>query len=189
LKRLDACGTIGAPGGIQRPQQQEKEIFMTRRIVFVFIAAVVCATVGAGTVSAQLREKKAVTLAGARKMAAAAEAEAIKNKLTVTVAIADDGGNLIYLERMDGAPFNTMEVTVMKARTSAGFGQPTRFFEDQIAHGGEGTAFLSLPQVVAKAGAFPILIDGQVAGSISVGGAMDDLDDQCARAGLAALEK
>lgn len=162
---------------------------MTSRIAFVFLTAILSASVCAGTASAQLREKKAISLAGARKMAAAAEAEAVKNKLTVTVAIADDGGNLIYLERMDGAPFNTMEVTVMKARTSAGFGQSTRFFEDQISHGGEGTAFLSLPQVVAKAGAFPIMIDGQIAGSISVGGAMDDLDDQCAKAGLAALER
>jgi glc operon protein GlcG len=162
---------------------------MTRLIAFVFMAAILCGTVGARPAAAQLRQKKAITLAGAKKMAAAAEAEAVKNKLTVTIAIADDGGNLIYLERMDGAPFNTMEVTVMKARTSAGFGQSTRFFEDQISHGGEGTAFLSLPQVVAKAGAFPILVDGQIVGAISVGGAMDDLDDQCAQAGLAALEK
>jgi glc operon protein GlcG len=156
-------------------------------------AATACFTAGAGNAQAQTtnqtRDKKIVSLAGARKMAAAAEAEAAKNKLTVTVAIVDDGGHLIYLERMDGAPFNTMEVTVAKAVTSAGFGQPTRFFEDQISQGGEGTAFLSLQQVVGKAGAFPILIDGQVAGAISVGGAMDDLDDQCAKAGLAALEK
>ena len=160
----------------------------TNRFIFV-VVAMGCLTAGAGSARAQTREKKIISLEGAKKMAAAAEAEAAKNKLTVTVAIVDDGRHLIYLERMDGAPFNTMEVTVSKAVTSAGFGQPTRFFEDQISHGGEGTAFLSLPQVVGKAGAFPVLIDGQVAGAISVGGAMDDLDDQCAMAGLAALGK
>jgi uncharacterized protein GlcG (DUF336 family) len=159
------------------------------KLVSVAAAAILCATLGAASAAAQVREKKVISLAGAKKMAAAAEAEAVKNKLTVTIAIVDDGGHMVYLERMDGAPFNTMEVTETKAVTSAGFGQPTRFFEDQISHGGEGTAFLSLPQVVAKAGAFPILIDGQVAGAISVGGAMDDLDDQCAKVGLAALEK
>lgn len=159
------------------------------KLISVVAAAILCSTLGAASAAAQVREKKVISLAGAKKMAAAAEAEAIKNKLTVTIAIVDDGGHMVYLERMDGAPFNTMEVTETKAVTSAGFGQPTRFFEDQISHGGEGTAFLSLPQVVAKAGAFPILIDGQVAGAISVGGAMDDLDDQCAKAGLAALEK
>jgi glc operon protein GlcG len=159
------------------------------KLISVFAAVILCATLGASAASAQVREKKIISLAGAKRMAAAAEAEAVKNKLTVTIAIVDDGGHLVYLERMDGAPFNTMEVTETKAVTSAGFGQSTRFFEDQISHGGEGTAFLSLPQVVAKAGAFPILIDGQVAGAISVGGAMDDLDDQCAKVGLAALDK
>jgi glc operon protein GlcG len=162
---------------------------MTRLIAFAFVTVTLCVTVGAVRAPAQMREKKTISLAGAKKMAAAAEAEAVKNKLTITVAIVDDGGHLIYLERMDGAPFNTMEVTELKARTAAGFGQPTRFFEDQISHGGEGLAFLSLPEVIAKAGALPILIDGQSAGAISVGGAMDDLDDLCAQAGLAALAK
>lgn len=160
---------------------------MTSRIVAIAAAVIVCFTFAVDAAAPQLRDKEAISLAGAKKMAAAAEAEAVKNGLHVTIAIVDDGGHLIYLERMDGAPFNTMEVTEAKAVTAAGFNQPTKFFEDRISAGGQGNAFLSLPQVTAMAGAYPIIADGQEVGAISVGGAMDSLDEQCVKVALAAL--
>lgn len=160
---------------------------MTSRIVAITAAVILCFTFAVDAAAPQLRDKKEVSLAVAKKMAAAAEAEAIKNGLHVTIAIVDDGGHLIYLERMDGAPFNTMEVTVAKAVTAAGFNQPTKFFEDRISAGGQGYAFLSLPQVTAMAGAYPIIADGQEVGAISVGGAMDSFDEQCVKVALAAL--
>ena len=160
---------------------------MAYRIAAIFAAVIFCATFAVNSAAPQVRDKKSISLAGAKKMAAAAEAEAVKNGLHVTIAIVDDGGHLVYLERMDGAPFNTMEVTEEKAVTAAGFNQPTKFFEDQISRGGSGDAFLSLPQVTAMAGAYPIVVDGQEAGAISVGGAMDSFDEQCVKVALAAL--
>ena len=160
---------------------------MISRATAVFVALIFSAALAANAAAPQLRAKKTISLAGAKKMAAAAEAEAVKNGLTVTIAIVDDGGHLVYLERMDGAPFNTMEVTQEKAVTAAGFNQPTKFFKDQVTTGGAGNGFLSLPEVRAMAGAYPIVVQGEEVGAISVGGAMDAFDEQCAKAGIAAL--
>ena len=162
---------------------------MIARIAFAFAAGILCAALAAGNAAAQARDKKTITLAAANKMAAAAEAEAEKNHIHISIAIVDDDGNLIFLERMDGALRGPMEVAKQKARTSASFNQPTKFFEDRISQGGSGSAFLSIPQIVAMGGAYPIDIDGQEAGAIAVGGAMDALDEQCVKAALASLAK
>ena len=162
---------------------------MTARIAFAVTAAILCVAVAAGNAPAQTRDKKTITLAAAKKMAAAAETEAERNHIHISIAIVDDGGNLIYLERMDGALRGPMEVAEQKARASASFNQPTKFFEDRIAQGGSGSAFLSIPQIIAMGGAYPIDVGGQEAGAIAVGGAMDALDEQCVKAALAAFTK
>jgi len=160
---------------------------MTLRIGYLFVVALLCTTVGANRASAQLREKKTIGLEAARKMAAAAEAEAVRRKASIVVAIADDGGHLVFLERMDGTQYGIMDATIEKTRTSSGFPESTRFFENQIARGGEGLAFLSMPNLAAKAGGFPVVVNGEQVGSLAVGGGMDEIDDACARAALAAI--
>ena len=160
---------------------------MISRAAAFFATLILFAACAANAAAPQLRAKKTISLAGAKKMAAAAEAYAVKNDLHITIAIVDDGGHLVYLERMDGAPFNTMEVTQEKAVTAAGFNQPTKFFKDQVTTGGAGNGFLSLPEVRAMAGAYPIVLQGEAVGAISVGGAMDAFDEECAKAGMAAL--
>ena len=137
--------------------------------------------------AAQLREQKAISLAAAKKMAAAAEAEALKNKVAVTIVVVDEGGALIYLERMDGAKRGPMETTEGKARTAAGFGEESKSFKDRINGGQE--AALGTFSITAAAGGLPIIVDGQTLGAIAVGGAHDELDEKLAQIGLAALEK
>jgi glc operon protein GlcG len=142
---------------------------------------------GAGQPSPQLGEKKTITLAGAKRMAAAIEAEAMKNKVAVSVVVVDDGGAVIYLERMDGAKRGPMEATEGKARTAAGFGEESKSFKDRINGGGEPA--LSTFTITAASGGLPIIVDGQTIGALAVGGAHDELDEKLAQMGVAALEK
>src|SRR5215210_2440050 len=85
--------------------------------------------------SAQLADKKALTLEAAKKIAAAAEAEATKNKWTVVITIVDEGGHPIYLQRIDGTQTGSIDVALRKAQTAAGFKRSTKVFEDAIAGG------------------------------------------------------
>jgi uncharacterized protein GlcG (DUF336 family) len=153
--------------------------FVTLGLAFLAVAF------AARSASAQLIEKKTLGLAAAKKMAAAAEAEAAK-KWTMVIAVLDDGANLVYLERMDGAPFGSIEVAQGKARTAVTFRRPSKDLEDAIAKG--RVAVLSLGHVTAIQGGLPVMMNGQAIGSIGVSGAMSDQDAQCAKAGLAALQ-
>jgi hypothetical protein len=86
--------------------------------------------------SAQLVDKKGLTLEAAKKVAAAAEEEAMKNKWTVVIAIVDEGGNLVYVQRLDETQIGSIEVAIQKAKTSASFKQPTKALEDAVMTGG-----------------------------------------------------
>ena len=141
---------------------------------------------GAAT-AAQLATKKALTLEVARQMAAAAEAEAAKNKWNMVIAIVDDGGNLVYLERMDETQIGSIEVAQQKAQSAIKFKRPTKALEDAVAGG--RTAVLKLPGAMPIEGGLPITVDGKIIGAIGVSGAASGQDAQCARAGLDALAK
>jgi len=166
-----------------------------RRVQLAAVASLmlVC-TGGAGKAAgsparppAQLREKKVVSLAAAKKISAAIEAEAVKNKVSVTIVVVDDGGALIYLERMDGAKRGPMEETQGKARTAAGFGEESKSFKDRMNTGGE--AALATFGISAAAGGVPIIVDGQTVGALAVGGAHDELDEKLAQIGMSAFDK
>jgi uncharacterized protein GlcG (DUF336 family) len=134
---------------------------------------------------AQLADKKALTLEAAKKAAAAAEAEAAKNKWTVVIAIVDDGGHLVYLSRVDGTQTGSIEVAIRKARTAQAFKRPTKVFEDAIAGG--RTALLGLEGVVPLEGGVPIVASGQMIGAIGVSGVTSQQDGVVAKAGADAL--
>ena len=136
--------------------------------------------------SAQFQEKKALTLTAAKKMAAAAEAEAVKNKWTMVIAVLDDGGHLIYLEHMDGAQIGSIEVAQGKARTAVRFRRPSKFFEDALAANHFGV--ITLGDITAIRGGLPIMVDGQAVGAIGVSGGDPEQDEKCAEAGLSALQ-
>jgi uncharacterized protein GlcG (DUF336 family) len=136
---------------------------------------------------AQTLTKPTVSLELAKKIAAKAQAEAVKTKLTVVIAIVDDGGSLVYLERMDGTQLGSIVVAQEKAATALKFKRSTKAFEDMVAGG--RNAVLSLPGVVAIEGGLPLVVDGAIIGAIGISGAKSTEDGVIAQAGLAALAK
>lgn len=137
--------------------------------------------------TAQLADRKTLTLDGAKKIAAAAAAEAHKNNWKVVIAILDDGGHLIYLERIDGAQLGSIDVAIAKARTSVYYRRPSKELEDRIAAG--GTNALALLNSMPLQGGEPIMAGGELVGAIGVSGVTSAQDDQVARAGLTAMAK
>jgi len=150
----------------------------------MWAAAILALAAGAPSV-AQLTQRKALTLEAARKIAAAAEAEARKNNWNVVIAIVDDGGHLIYLQRMDNVQIASIEIALRKARSAALFRRPTKAFEDQLVGGRQ--AVLALPGAMPFEGGLPIVADGQVIGAIGVSGVTAQQDGQIAKAGVDAL--
>ncbi|HEV3200216.1 MAG TPA: heme-binding protein [Bryobacteraceae bacterium] len=141
----------------------------------------------AASASAQLAQKKSLTLEVARQIAAAAEKEASSNKLTMVIAILDDGGNLIYLERMDETQIGSIEVAQQKARSAVAFKRPTKVFEDAVAGG--RTAILKLPGAIPVEGGVPLVADGKIIGAIGCSGGTSQQDGGVAKAGVDALAK
>jgi len=137
---------------------------------------------------AQVVEKKALTLEGAKKVIAAAEAEAVKNRVGCNVAVVDDGGNLIAFHRIDPTFPAGARVSIGKARTAALFRQPTKNFEDVITQKGR-TSMIALDDFTPLQGGVPIIVGGQIVGAVGVSGASSaDQDEQFAKAGAAALK-
>jgi glc operon protein GlcG len=144
------------------------------------------AVVAAGGARAQLADKKVITLAAARKMVAAAEAEAERNHWAGVIAVVDDGGWPILIERMDHAALLAgVELAPGKARTAALFKKPSQDLEDAI-NGGR-VAAVTAPGFIEMQGALPVVVDGEVIGAIGVSADTKEHDAQIARAGLAAL--
>jgi uncharacterized protein GlcG (DUF336 family) len=131
-----------------------------------------------------MRTKPCLTNADVKKMLAACEAEAAKNKWAVSIAIVDDGGYLLGLSRMDGASALTAEVSLGKARTSALTKRPSKFFEDRIK---ERPAFANFPAGILIQGGIPLIHDNECIGAIGVSGVQSHEDEQVAQAGAGAL--
>jgi glc operon protein GlcG len=131
-------------------------------------------------------QKKSLSLEDARKAAAAAATVAKKNKWNMAIAVVDDGGHLIYFERIDETQIASVDIAVGKARTAVNFKRPTKALEDAIAGG--RNALLAIPNMTPLEGGLPILIDGKVAGGIGVSGGMSSEDAQVAKAGVDALK-
>jgi glc operon protein GlcG len=140
---------------------------------------------GSRTLPAQTGEKKFLTLDGAKKAAAAAEADATRRHLPVVIAVVDDGGELLVLERLDGTQIGSLKVGIGKARTAAHFKRPTKFFEEQIRSGRIVT--LALPDFTPLQGGVPIFVEGQFVGAIGVSGDSPQVDEDIATAGAAAI--
>ncbi|MGH8758913.1 MAG: GlcG/HbpS family heme-binding protein [Burkholderiales bacterium] len=135
--------------------------------------------------NAQLADKKVLTLEAAKKIAVAAEAEARKNNWNVVIAVVDDGGHLVYLQRIDGTQTGSIDVAIGKARTSAAFKRPTKVF-DELAKTRPSITSIS-PTAVLLEGGVPVVVGGQVVGAVGVSGVTSQQDAQIAEAGIAAL--
>lgn len=133
----------------------------------------------------ELPAKPFLNLAAARRVAAAAEADAQKRGLGVVVAVVDDSGTLLVLERLDDTQIASVDVAIGKARTAAIFRRPSGVFEDQIKNG--RVAALALPGATALRGGVPLIYQGRVIGAIGVSGDSPTIDEEIASAGAAAL--
>lgn len=119
----------------------------------------------------------------AKKAAAAALAEAAKNKWNMAVAIVDPSGVLVYYEKMDNTQLGSANVAIEKARTAALFKRPTKAMQDALAAGGDGLRILGLHNATPIEGGIPLIADGKIIGAIGVSGATSSQDAQCAKAG------
>ena len=133
-----------------------------------------------------MKTKSVLEQSDIKAIAAAAEAEALKNNWAVTIAIVDDGGHLLHLQRLDGAAPISAHIAPAKANTAAMGQRESKVYED-IINGGR-TSFLSAPYIQGMLeGGLPILKDGECVGAVGVSGVKSTEDAQVARAGIAAI--
>ncbi|MGE0330993.1 MAG: heme-binding protein [Ramlibacter sp.] len=133
-----------------------------------------------------MKTKSILEASDVKAIGAAAEAEAVKNNWAVTIAIVDDGGHLLWLQRLDGAAPISAHIAPAKAHTAAVGRRESKIYEDMI-NGGR-VSFLSAPDLKGLLeGGVPIVKDGQVLGAVGVSGVKSTEDAQIARAGIAAI--
>lgn len=129
-----------------------------------------------------------ITLEQAKKMMAAAQAEAVKNKWPVAIAILDTSGMLVAYEKMDDTQTASVDVAIDKGRSAVIFRRPTKVFEDIVASGPGGARILGLKGAVPIEGGLPIVVNGKVIGGIGVSGVTSPQDGVVAKAGTDALK-
>jgi uncharacterized protein GlcG (DUF336 family) len=128
--------------------------------------------------------KNILSLEDAKRVAAAAEAEAKRNGWNVVIAVVDDGGHLMYLQR-EKVQLGSIEVAITKAKVALMFRRPTRFWEETVASGRQG--YLSMPGMLPIEGGVPLIHDGEIVGAIGISGVKSNEDGQIAQAGADAL--
>ena len=129
-----------------------------------------------------------ISVENAKKVAAAALAEAVKNKWNMAVAVVDPNGELIYYEKMDNTQLGSAKVSINKARSAALYKRPTKALQDALAGGGAGLRVLALEGAVPVEGGIPLLADGKIIGAVGVSGDTSDHDGVCAAAGAAIIK-
>ena len=133
-----------------------------------------------------MQSKPYLTLEDVKKIAAAAEAEAMRNNWAVSIAIVDDGGHQLWFQRLDGAAPVSSHIAPAKAKTAALGRRESKIYEDLINNG--RTSFLSAPEIEGLLeGGVPVIVDGHVIGAVGVSGVKSTEDAQIAKAGIAAL--
>jgi len=129
--------------------------------------------------------KPILTLEDAKRVATAAEAEARRNDWRVVIAVVDDGGHLLYLQRSHDTQYGSVETAICKAHAAVAFQRPTKTSEDAVLSG--RLIHLALPGVIPAEGGVPLEIDGTVVGGLGISGVRSFQDGQIAAAGVAAL--
>jgi uncharacterized protein GlcG (DUF336 family) len=129
-----------------------------------------------------------ITLDQAKKVMAAAEAEAKKNNWSMTIVILDSGCNPVMMQKGDGAQIAAPQVAHDKAYTACAYKRPTKALQDALAKGGADMRYLSFPRMIAADGGHPIMVDGKIIGAIGVSGSSGPDDSRVGQAGLDALK-
>jgi len=137
--------------------------------------------------AADLPTRKCLNVAAIKTMVVAAEAEAQKRDVHVTICIVDDSLNLLFLQKGDGASFNTIQFCQKKARHSAYYSSPSKSGQDEVAKG--NIAAMAFPEYFPNQGGLPIIVDGHTIGGIAASGARSEIDEAIAQAGIDALLK
>lgn len=132
-----------------------------------------------------MNSKPVLTLPDAKRIAAAAEVEARQNDWRVVIAVVDDGGHLLYLQRSHDTQFGSVETAISKARAAVAFQRPTKASEDAVLSG--RLIHLALPGVIPAEGGIPLEIDGEIVGGLGISGVRSFQDGQIAAAGAEAL--
>ena len=158
----------------------------TPRILIAFLLVSIAARLNAQPAPAPYGAP--IPLAEAKRVLVAAQAEAVRNKWNVVVAIVDSGGHLVAFERMDSTQYGSVEVALDKARSAVAFRRPSKAFQDTIAAGGEGMRMLKLTGAMPIEGGLPIVVNGLIVGAIGVSGVTSAQDGQIAAAGLTAIK-
>lgn len=131
-----------------------------------------------------MESKKILGLEDAKRVAAAAEAEARRNGWNVVIAVVDDGGHLMYLQR-EKVQLGSIEVAITKAKVALMFRRPTKFWEETVSGGRYG--YLAMPGMLPIEGGVPLVYGGEIVGAIGISGVKSSEDGQIAAAGAAAL--
>jgi glc operon protein GlcG len=129
--------------------------------------------------------KPVLTLDDAKRIALAAEAEALANDWKVVIAVVDDGGHLLYLQRSHDTQFGSVETAIHKAHAAVAFQRPTKTSEDAVLSG--RLIHLALPGVIPAEGGVPLVRDGTIIGGLGISGVRSFQDGQIAQAGVTAL--
>ncbi len=153
----------------------------------LLVAAVVLGTSASLAGAQELPTKRILTLEAAKRVTAAAEAEARAHGWAVSIAVLDDSGHLLLFQRLDGAKLVATDIAIRKARTAAYFQGPTKDLEQEVDAG--RVALLPIDGFMPLEGGVPLIYDGQLVGAIGVSGVTGEQDAQCAHAGAAALSR
>ena len=137
--------------------------------------------------AAELPSRKYLDLAAIKKLVSTAEAEMQKRNVHVTIVIMDDSGNLLFLQKADGAGLNTIQFAQRKAKYAALYGRPSKAAQDAVKEG--NMAMLTFPDVFPNQGGLPIKVDGKVIGSMACSGAASEVDEAITQAAIDALLK
>jgi len=137
--------------------------------------------------AADLPTRKWLNLEAIKTMVSAAETEAQKRNVQVTICVVDENGNLLFLQKADNAGINTIQFAQKKARDAAIYGRPSKDHADQLKNG--NLQVLTLPDAFPNQGGVPIKADGRTIGAIACSGAASEVDEAIAQAGLDALMK
>ncbi|MBI5890379.1 MAG: heme-binding protein [Nitrosomonadales bacterium] len=132
-----------------------------------------------------MANKPVLTLEDAKRVAAAAEAEARTNEWKVVIAVVDDGGHLLYLQRSHDTQFGSVETAIAKAHAAVAFQRPTKASEDAVLSG--RLIHLALPGVIPAEGGVPLLVEGVIVGGLGISGVRSFQDGQIAQSGTDAL--
>jgi glc operon protein GlcG len=157
-----------------------ERLFMLKLMAMLLVPAMTLS-------AADLPTKKYLNLPAIKTMVAASEAKAKELNVGVTICIVDESGNLLFLEKGDGASLNTLQFAQKKARDAAAYGSPSREAAESVKNG--NVQNLAFPDYFPNQGGLPIRVDGQLLGGISASGAKSEIDEQIAQAGLDALLK